>query len=76
MKVYAMDAICSTLEEKRNAYEIVARKPEGKKPFRIHRCEDDNIKNLKEMVCGGGDRAHLGLDRNQRMTRRLAQDLS
>jgi hypothetical protein len=55
-----MGAIYNALEEKINAYEILVTKAEGKEPLRRHKCEDNIIKNLQGMICGGRDRSRLG----------------
>jgi hypothetical protein len=40
-----MGGVCSTYGEKRNAYRILVRKPEGKRPLgRPRRWREDNIK--------------------------------
>jgi hypothetical protein len=50
-----------------NAYKILVRKPEGKRPFRRHRCRwEDNIKmDLRKMACEDLDWIHLFHCRNQ-----------
>jgi hypothetical protein len=53
--------------EKRNAYRILARKPEGKRPLgRPRRRWVGNIKiDLREIEWGGMDRIDLAQDRDQ-----------
>jgi hypothetical protein len=48
-----MGRICSTHGEKRNAYKILMRKPEGKRPIgRPRRRSEDNIKmDRREVGC-------------------------
>jgi hypothetical protein len=49
--------------EKRNAYSILVRKPEGKKPRRMW---EDKIKlDLREVGCGGMEWIYLVQDRDQ-----------
>jgi hypothetical protein len=52
--------------EKRNAYNILMGKPEGKRPLGRHRCTwEDNIKmDLRERGCGGMDWINLAEDRD------------
>jgi hypothetical protein len=49
------------MEEKRNAYSILVRKPEGKRSIGRSRCRwVDNIKiDLREIRCGGMDWINL-----------------
>jgi hypothetical protein len=57
-----MDRACSTNGEKRNAYKILMRKPEGKRPLRRRRRKwVDNIKNY---LTGGMDCMNLAEDRD------------
>jgi hypothetical protein len=53
--------------EKRNAYNILVGKPEGKAPLGIKRCRwVDNIKmDLRAIGWGGMDCINLAQDRNQ-----------
>jgi hypothetical protein len=53
--------------EKRNAYSILVRKPEGKRPLgRPRRRWEDNIKlDLRDIGWGGMDWIELALGRNQ-----------
>jgi hypothetical protein len=53
--------------EKRNAYRILVRKPEGKRPLRrTRRRWVDNIKiDLKEIGCDSGDWIDMAQDRDQ-----------
>jgi hypothetical protein len=53
--------------EMRNAYNIFAGKPEGKRSLGRHRCEcEDNIRmDLKEIGWEGVDWLHLAQDRDQ-----------
>jgi hypothetical protein len=62
-----MGRACSTNGEKRNAYRILAGKPEGKRPLgRPRRRWEDNIKmDLREMGWGGMDWIDLAQDRDQ-----------
>jgi hypothetical protein len=65
-----MDGIgkaCSTNEEKRNAYRILVRKPEGKRPLgRSRRRWVDNIKmDLREIGWDDMDWIDLAQDRDQ-----------
>jgi hypothetical protein len=57
--------------EKRNAYTILVRNPEGKRPLGIPRRRwEDNIKmDLRETGCGGMDWINLTQDRHQWMAR-------
>jgi hypothetical protein len=52
-----MGRACSTNGEKMNAYRILVRKPEGKRPLgRSRRRWVDNVKmNLRETGCDGMD---------------------
>jgi hypothetical protein len=54
---------CSTNEEERNAYRLLVRKPEGKRPLRIPRCRYvDNIRtDLGEVEWGSVDWIGLAL---------------
>jgi len=51
----------------RNAYKILVRKPEWKKPLGRHRCRwEDNIRiNLREIGWEGVDWMHLAQDKDQ-----------
>jgi hypothetical protein len=62
-----MGRVCSTNGEKRNAYRILAGKPEGKRPLgKQRRSWVDNIKmNLRELGWGGTDWIDLAQDRDQ-----------
>jgi hypothetical protein len=62
-----MGGACSTSGEKRNAYRILVRKPEGKRPLgRPRRRWEDNIKmGLREIGWGGMDWIDLAQDRDQ-----------
>jgi hypothetical protein len=55
------------VEEKRNAYRILVRKPEGKIPLGRPRCRwEDNIEmDLRELGMGVMDWIDLAQDRNQ-----------
>jgi hypothetical protein len=57
-----MDGACSTNGEKRNAYRILVRKPEGKRPLgRPRRRWVDNIKmDLREIGWDGLDLSGSG----------------
>jgi hypothetical protein len=48
----------------RNAYKIVVRKPEVKRPLDSprHRWQDNIKMNLKEIMCEDGDWIHLAQD--------------
>jgi hypothetical protein len=50
-----------------NAYKILVRKPEGKRPLRrpMHRWEDNIRMGLREIEWEGVDRMHLVQDRGQ-----------
>jgi hypothetical protein len=63
-----MGRACSTYGEKRNAYRILMRKPEGKRPLgRPRRRWKDNIRmDLREIGWGGMDWVDLAQDRDQR----------
>jgi hypothetical protein len=52
----------------RNAYKILVRKPEGKRPLRRpgHRWEDNIGMDLREIGWEGVDWMNLALDRDQR----------
>jgi hypothetical protein len=62
-----MGRACSTNGEKRNAYEILVRKPEGKTPIGITRRRlVDNIEmDLRETVWGAMYCTDLAEDRDQ-----------
>ena len=57
---------CSTLESSRNAYRVLLRKHEGKRPLgRPRRRWEDNIKmDLRKVGCVPGDWIALVEDRN------------
>jgi hypothetical protein len=52
----------------RNAYNILVRNPEGKRPLGIPRCarKDNTRMGIKEIKWKGVDWVHLILDRDQR----------
>jgi hypothetical protein len=58
---------CNTNEEKSNAYRILVRKPQGKRPLGRPRCRwADSIKmDLREIGWGGVDWIELAQDRDQ-----------
>jgi hypothetical protein len=58
---------CSTNGDKRNAYRILVRKPEGERPLgRPRCCRLDDIKmDLREIGWGGTDWIDLAQDRDQ-----------
>jgi hypothetical protein len=62
-----MGRVCSTHGEKRNAYSILVRKPEGKRPLvTLSRTWEDNIKmDLRKTKWGGMDWINLDQDRYQ-----------
>jgi hypothetical protein len=62
-----MGGACSTNEEKRNAYRILVRNPEGKRPLgRPRRRWMDSIKmELREVGWDGMDWIDLAHDRDQ-----------
>jgi hypothetical protein len=62
-----MGRACNKHGEKRNAYRVLVRKPEGKRPLgRPGRRWEDNIKmHLRELGWGGMDWIHLAQDRDQ-----------
>jgi hypothetical protein len=62
-----MGGVCSTTEENMNAYRILMRKPEGKRPLKTPRLRwEDNIKtDLREIEFGDMDWIGLALDRDQ-----------
>jgi hypothetical protein len=62
-----MGRACSTNGVKRNAYRILVRKPEGKRPLgRPIRRSVDNIKiDLREIGLDGMDCIHLAQNRDQ-----------
>jgi len=51
----------------RNAYKILVRKPEGKRPLRRlrHRCENSNRMDLRAIRWEGVDWMHLAQDGDQ-----------
>ena len=55
------------MEQSRNAYRVLAGKPEGKRPFgRPRRRWEDNIKmDLREVGCDPGEWIDLAEDRDQ-----------
>ena len=55
------------MEQSRNAYRVLVRKPEGKRPFGRPRDRwEDNIKmDLREVGCDFGDLIALAEDRDQ-----------
>jgi hypothetical protein len=59
---------CSTNREKRNAYRILVRKSEGKRPLGRPRCRwVDNIQlDVREKGWDGIDSINLAQDRDQR----------
>jgi hypothetical protein len=61
-----MGGKCSTYGERRGAYRVLVRKPEGKRPHGRPWCRwDDNIKmDLQEVGCGSVDWIELALDRD------------
>jgi hypothetical protein len=60
-------SIVARTGEKKNAYRILVRKPEGKRPLaRPRRRWEDNIKiHLRQIRWGGMDWIHLAQDRDQ-----------
>jgi hypothetical protein len=60
-----MGKVCSTSGEKRNAYMLLVREPEGKRALGRPRCRlEDNIKmDLKKIGWGGMDWIGLAVDR-------------
>jgi hypothetical protein len=62
-----MSGVCSTNGEKRNAYRLLVRKPEGKRPIgRSKRRWVDNIRmDLEEVGWGDVDWIGLAKDRNR-----------
>jgi hypothetical protein len=62
-----MGRACRTYVEKRNAYRILVREPERKKPSTIIICRwEDNIRmDLSETGLGGMDLIYLAQDRDQ-----------
>jgi hypothetical protein len=62
-----MGRACSTHGEKRNEYEVLVGKPEGKRPLeRSRRQWEDNIKmDFTETGLGGMDLTDLAQDRDQ-----------
>jgi hypothetical protein len=67
MKEDGMGGACSTYGEKRNAYRILVRNPEGKTSLGSPRCSlVDNIKtDLREIGWDGMDWIDLAQDRDQ-----------
>jgi hypothetical protein len=54
------------IEEMRNSYKSLVRKPKGKIPLVIHRHRYDNIKvDIKERECESVDCIHLSQNRVQ-----------
>ena len=55
------------MEHSRNAYRVLVRKPESKRPLGRPRCRwEDNIKmDLREVGCDPGDWIDLAEDRDQ-----------
>jgi hypothetical protein len=62
-----MGGPCSTNGEKRNAYRLLVRKPEGKRPLGRprHRWVDNIRMHLGEVGCGEVDWIGLAEDRNR-----------
>jgi hypothetical protein len=67
VKEVKVDRACSTHEVKRNAYGILVRKPEGRRPLgRLRRRLEDNIKmGRREKWMGVMEWSHLAQDRDQ-----------
>jgi hypothetical protein len=67
LQLKEMDGPCSTNGEKRNAYRLLVRKPEGKRPLgRPRRRWVDNIRmDLGEVGWGDVDWISLAKDRNR-----------
>jgi len=55
------------MEEKRDVYRVLVRKPEGKRPLGRHtrRWEDNTKMDLQEVGCGGMDWIKLAQDRDR-----------
>ena len=62
-----MCGACSTYEERRGVYRVLAGKPEGNRPLgRPRRRWEDNIKmDLQEVGCGGMDWIELAQNRDR-----------
>jgi hypothetical protein len=61
-----MDRTCSTYGERRGAYRILVRKPEGRRLLGRPRCrKDDNIKMDPREAGGGMDWIDLSQDRDR-----------
>ena len=62
-----MGGACSAYGERRGVYRVFMVKPEGKRPFEIHRRRwEDNIKiELQEVGCEGMDWIELAQDRDR-----------
>jgi hypothetical protein len=62
-----MDRECSTQKDKKNAYRILVRKPEGKIPLGRprHRWENNINMTLREIGWDDMDWIHLAQDRDQ-----------
>jgi hypothetical protein len=62
-----MGMACSTHGKKLNAYRVLVRRAEGKRPLgrSRHRLGTNITMNLRERGCGGTDWIHLAPDRKQ-----------
>jgi hypothetical protein len=62
-----MSRLLACMVEMRNAYKILIRRSEGKRPLRRprHRSDDNIILNLRETGWEGMDRIQLAQDRDQ-----------